>query len=466
MEAVICVFAKPPVAGEVKTRLGLAPEAAALLARAFLDDTLLAASALPWATVALATTADISIWPAAAPAGVPLLLQGDGDLGARIERVMRAALGQGPAAIAIGADAPALPARLFEAARVALRDHDAVLGPADDGGFYLLGLRRCPPSLLEGLPWSAADTCARTLERLHERGFHTAVLEPWFDVDRPEDLSRLRALLDAGALVAPRTRAVIASLENPGQPGGPAMSIPPPHAEPRVKTAAPQAAALRISVILPVLDEEARICERLADLEGFHEVIVVDGGSRDRTRERVAPPARLIDAPRGRGAQMNAGAARATGEVLLFLHADVSLPLHAPALIGRALADPRTVAGAFRTWHFADDGRAAPWLHLADLRSRYTSLPYGDQALFVRPDAFARAGGFPEQPLMEDLELSRRLRKLGRIARVPASVRVSGRRFLAHPLRDTLLVNLFPLLYRLGVPASTLARYYENVRER
>ncbi len=205
MEAVICVFAKPPIAGEVKTRLGLAPEIAARLARAFIDDTLEAAATLPWATVALASTAPTG-------AAVPVLLQGEGDLGARIERVLRAALEQCGAAIAIGADAPALPLRLLEAARLALREHDAVIGPADDGGFYLLALRRCPSKLLDGLPWSAPETCARTLARLRERGFRTAVLEPWFDVDRPEDLSRLRALLAAGALAAPRTQAVLASL--------------------------------------------------------------------------------------------------------------------------------------------------------------------------------------------------------------------------------------------------------------
>ena len=232
MEAVICVFAKPPVAGAVKTRLGLAPGAAARLARAFVDDTLEAMGALPWAAVALASTEEVA-------AAVPVLLQGEGDLGARIERVLRAALAlpaavlpgtvppgavlpaaalpadplaRGPAAIAIGADAPALPARFLEAARAALRDHDAVLGPADDGGFYLLALRRCPAGLLDGLPWSAADTCARTLSRLRERGFRTALLEPWFDVDRPEDLLRLRALIRQGALAAPRTRAVLESL--------------------------------------------------------------------------------------------------------------------------------------------------------------------------------------------------------------------------------------------------------------
>jgi rSAM/selenodomain-associated transferase 2 len=223
---------------------------------------------------------------------------------------------------------------------------------------------------------------------------------------------------------------------------------------------------MKLSVIIPVWDEERRIGERLAELRDAGEVIVVDGGSRDRTveRARAFPGVRVEKAPRGRASQMNHGARLASGDVLLFLHADVSLPPDAMTHIERALADTRTVAGAFRTWHVADDGRSAPWLHLADLRSRYSGLPYGDQALFVRREAFWKAGGFPEQPLMEDLELSGRLRRLGRITIVKSSVRVSGRRFLAHPLRDTLLVNAFPLLYRLGVPAASLARFYRDVR--
>ncbi len=223
---------------------------------------------------------------------------------------------------------------------------------------------------------------------------------------------------------------------------------------------------MRISIIIPVLDEERRIGERLTELRGFEDVIVVDGGSRDRTVEiaRGFRGVRVESTPRGRASQMNHGARLAGGDVLLFLHADVSLPPDATTQIAAALGDPRNIAGAFRTWHIAEDGRSAPWLHLADLRSRYTGLPYGDQALFVRRDAFWKAGGFPDQPLMEDLELSRRLRRLGRIATVPASVRVSGRRFLAHPIRDTLLVNSFPLLYRLGVSPTALARLYRDIR--
>ncbi len=229
---------------------------------------------------------------------------------------------------------------------------------------------------------------------------------------------------------------------------------------------------MRVDVIIPVLDEAARIGQELKALRrvrGVHEVIVVDGGSTDRTVAEVLAhkEVRLLASSRGRAAQMNAGARVANGDVLLFLHADVQLPDDAVDRIRRALSDDNVVAGAFKTWTVPDQ-RAwlAPLLHLADLRSRYSGLPYGDQALFVRAEAFRELGGFPDQPLMEDLELSRRLRKVGRIRTVAASVHVSGRRFLARPVYYTFLVNVFPLLYRLGVPAQTLARFYGDQRGR
>ena len=200
----ICVFAKPPVAGQVKTRLAaaLGEERAAALASAFLLDTIASLRSLPWARPVLASTEAVE-------SDLPVLLQGEGDLGARIEHVLRAALLLATPAVAIGADAPALPGRLLEAAREALGRADAVIGPADDGGFYLLGLRDCPQGLLAGLPWSAAETCARTLDRLRGRGLRVEVLERWFDVDRPEDLERLRAALGSGEIVAPRTAKIL-----------------------------------------------------------------------------------------------------------------------------------------------------------------------------------------------------------------------------------------------------------------
>lgn len=226
-----------------------------------------------------------------------------------------------------------------------------------------------------------------------------------------------------------------------------------------------------ISVIVPVLNEEARVAELLAQLSAIpalHEVIVVDGGSRDRTREIVAryPTCRLVRSPRGRAVQMNAGADWATGDVLLFLHADVTLPPGTPRIVARILSEPGVVAGAFRTRTVADRGGtwSRAWLRLADMRSRYSKLPYGDQALFVRRRTFLESGGFPRQPLFEDLEISRRLSRLGRIRIAAEEVRVSGRRFMARPFYYCMVMNTMPLLYRLGVPVATLTRAYPDVR--
>ncbi len=228
---------------------------------------------------------------------------------------------------------------------------------------------------------------------------------------------------------------------------------------------------MRISVVIPTLDEEARIGLRLAELarlQELHEVVVVDGGSEDRTvaLARSHSGVQVVESDRGRAAQMNAGAGAATGDVLLFLHADVTLPADAMQQVSAALADPGVVAGAFRTWTVADRGPnwLGPLLHLADLRSRYTRLPYGDQAIFVRTAVFRDLGGFAPMPLLEDLEFARRLRRVGTIHTVPAVVRVSGRRFLARPVFFALVMSLFPFLYRLGVPVRILAGLYGNPR--
>ncbi len=441
----LCVMAKAPVAGEVKTRLAavLGDTAAADLCRAFLLDTWELATASRTRTV-LALSGDRAALPPLVPAP-EIHEQGDGDLGARMERVLSRALSGGaPWAIVLGADLPGLPASRLAEARAALeRGASAVLGPARDGGFYLLGLSRCPAGLLAGLEWSTPRTRRLTMERLREHGLEPTLLDDGYDIDEPADLERLRCDLVEGRA---RARHTLRALGR---------------------------AAPRISVILPILDEEARIGRRLDELaamRGIDEILVVDGGSHDRSLEVAgahgADNLRVLSAARGRAPQMNAGASAARGSVLLFLHADTELPADAARWVEATLSDPGTVAGAFRTWHVADaePGRRALWLHLADLRSRLRRTPYGDQALFVRREVFERLGGFAPIPLMEDLELSRRLRRAGRVRVAPATVRVSGRRFLAHPLRDTLLVNLFPLLFRLGVRPSLLARAYRNTR--
>lgn len=233
---------------------------------------------------------------------------------------------------------------------------------------------------------------------------------------------------------------------------------------------------MTLSIVIPVLDEEARIGRCLAAarvLAGVDEVVVVDGGSRDGTlvavgaaAEQPGAPLLVVTAPRGRGPQMNAGARSARGDVLLFLHADVMLPADAAAQIAGALAEPDVVGGAFHVHTVADDGInwLGPLLRLADVRSWVSTLPYGDQGVFVRRADFEAVGGFPDQPLMEDIELANRLWERGRMVIVPGEVLVSGRRFLARPVRSFVAMRLFPALYRLGVPAEVLAQLYGSPR--
>jgi uncharacterized protein len=425
----VCIFAKPPRPGAVKTRLAaqVGARRAADLARAFLADTRAGLEAIEWVQPVVASTEPVP----------PEWGQGDGDLGARIDRVLARGIAGAGVAIAIGADSPGLPRRLLEAARRSLDGADVVLGPADDGGFYLIGARRPLAGALAEVPWSTPETLAVAEARLRAAGLRVARIAPWFDVDDEAALARLHGAIRGGEVAAPQTARLLAR---------------------------------PISIVMPVLDEAARIeraVDRAAGVAGVREVIVVDGGSRDGTAALAAraPGVTVVASAPGRGRQMNGGARLAVGEVLLFLHADVELPADAALHVEAALADPRTIAGAFRTWTVPDRPTPlGPLLHLADLRSRYTRLPYGDQALFVRSRIFDELGGFAEVPLFEDLELARRLRRRGLIARARASVRVSGRRFLARPVYYTALVNVLPALYRLGIPMKALARAYGAVR--
>jgi len=214
-DLLIALFAKAPVPGVVKTRLIplLGPLGAARLAEAFLLDAVALLRTLPWARPVIATTGPFAEGLARAIGDVELWDQGDGDLGARMERVLRQALELGhPAAIALGTDVPALtPAYLEEAQRVLARGR-AALGPTEDGGFYLLGLETCPRGLLEGLPWSVRETGAATRSRLESRGISLEMIRGSYDIDEPADLFRFEASLRAGYVAAPATRAALEEL--------------------------------------------------------------------------------------------------------------------------------------------------------------------------------------------------------------------------------------------------------------
>ena len=221
----------------------------------------------------------------------------------------------------------------------------------------------------------------------------------------------------------------------------------------------------RLSIVLPVLNEAEGIeatLRALAPLRGRGtEVIVADGGSRDTTADLARPLAdQVLAAPRGRARQMNAGAAAARADVLLFLHADTQLPDGADHLVRRAL-----VAGA--EWgRFDVRISGKPFMlrvvaTLMNLRSRWSGIATGDQAIFMTRAAYDGVGGFPDQPLMEDVEISRRLRAAGRPARLRDRVTTSGRRWETRGVWRTIFL-MWRLRWRYwrGAPAQVLAESY------
>jgi len=229
----------------------------------------------------------------------------------------------------------------------------------------------------------------------------------------------------------------------------------------------------RLSVIIPALDEEASIARAILSCReaGPCEVIVVDGGSRDRTAEIARGRAdAVIIAPRGRATQMNAGAAVAGGEILLFLHADTLLPVGSvPSVLG-ALQDPAVIGGAFRVRLAASSGvgryvRAALGItgRMIGARGSVSRSYSGDQAIFVQADAFRAVGGYPEIPLMEDIELSRRMRRSGKTVLLPLRVETSGRRWETWgPLRTVLFMWRLRIGYLLGRTPSRCAETYRR----
>jgi rSAM/selenodomain-associated transferase 2 len=222
---------------------------------------------------------------------------------------------------------------------------------------------------------------------------------------------------------------------------------------------------MRCSIIIPTLNEASTIERTLRHLESIapHEVIVADGGSRDGTPELARPYATLVNGRPGRGPQLNAGAARATGDVLLFLHADVRLPTDALAAVERALRDPRVVGGYFRVRF----GRKPHEVFVAacyDLL-RASGIVYGDATVFVRQEAFRRLGGYRHYPIMEDVNLVSRLRRLGRVVQLPRAVVPSQRRWRdGGRWRTWASWWAVQLLYGLGVSPQWLGRLYQHVR--
>jgi rSAM/selenodomain-associated transferase 2/rSAM/selenodomain-associated transferase 1 len=350
----------------------------------------------------------------------------EGDLGQKMAWAFEKSFREGcKATVLIGTDCPQLTSDVLSQAFARLRNDAVVIGPAVDGGYYLIGLRRMIPELFRGVAWGTNTVLRDSLLALERTGLKAVLLEPLSDIDRAEDLNLWGRIAEAED----------ADLE-------------------------------KVSVVIPALNEASHIEHTVAAvIQGnTGEILVVDGGSEDETvaKARTAG-ARVVVSRPGRARQMNAGASRATGNVLVFLHADTRLPSSYLSLVASALRDYGTAAGAFR-FAVAEEFPGSKFLEwMTNLRARWRQMPYGDQALFLRRSLFEALGGFADLPILEDYEFVLRLRRSGRVVIVPQPALTSGRRWKRLGLLRTTMLNQWMILgYRLGWPPEKLAATYRQ----
>ena len=357
-----------------------------------------------------------------------------GDLGDRLLGLFERAFREGARrCVVVGSDCPAMTADHLREALVALDAAEVTVGPATDGGYWLIGIAaeaasRALPWLFRGVRWGSAEVLRQTLALAGERDLRVALLPELADVDRPADLREWS----------------------------------------RCRDALPE--AMKISVVIPTLNEQACVGSAITSAwrGGAAQVIVADGGSQDETRQAASDAgAEVVEAERGRARQMNAGAARALGDGLLFLHADTVLPARAAALVRAALARASVVGGAFN-YTAAGAGAWDPLLTFgARLRCSLSGHPYGDQGLFLRARTFRALGGFPDLPVMEDWELVQRLRKLGRVVVLPEPAITSAASFADHGVVRASALNLVAIIgYQLGMDPRSLARWRDRIARR
>jgi uncharacterized protein len=481
LNSTLIIFTRYPTPGKVKTRLipAVGAEGAALLHRRMtgqvIDQSRTLQSDLP-VKITVHFDGDnyqqMSDW-----LGTDLIYQpqGEGDVGERMARSFATACQQNCSVVLIGTDCPELTTEILAQAFELLQSgRDLVLGSAVDGGYYLIGMRDYHPELFVDIDWSTDRVLSQTVTIADRLNLSIGYLPTLTDIDRPEDLPILTQNL----------------------------------------------AETKISIVIPALNEAATIAQILENIHPLPnvEVILVDGGSTDDTIKISQPLGiQVISSPKGRGHQMNVGAKAATGEILLFLHADTILPLgfeqmvrstlqpllgeRIPVSIDISLATseigvnpPKSplkrgtkirilapflrgfggfrsqnevqqipIAGAF-TLKIDDPMLSLRWIErLVAWRSKWRQMPYGDQAIFLTAETFRSIGGFVEMPIMEDFELIKRLQRLGRIEILSASVITSARRWLQRGVWQTTLINQAIIIgYSIGISPDRLANWYRS----
>lgn len=343
--------------------------------------------------------------------------QPQGDLGTRLTQSVMAARSQGARKIVIiGTDCPGLTGEFLLAAFAVLDEADVVLGPAHDGGYYLIGMNEPRPCLFEAIPWSTGDVFTVTRQRASTAGLSVNSLPPLADVDEPADVADAEVALAKGRSV---------------------------------------------TVIIPVLNEATALDTLLPAIQAGKplQIIVADGGSTDETTSVAARHGvEILHTRRGRARQMNDAAKHARGEYLLFLHADTLPPPDFTDIIARYLSSG-VAAGAFRFALREPVVLQGMIEGLTRLRGEMLGLPYGDQGLFLRRALFQATGGFPDWPILEDVEMIKRLRRFGQLVITRETAATSARRWRqGGVLRTWARHQLILAGHSLGVSPQWLAK--------
>jgi rSAM/selenodomain-associated transferase 2/rSAM/selenodomain-associated transferase 1 len=421
----LILFGRYPVPGKTKTRLIpiLGSLGAAELQRNLTLKSLstITAPTLENTDVAYcfsgASRAMVRRWLGPQPVG--LMEQKGGHLGERMRTALFESFDRGfRQVILVGTDIPQMTPVHLEAAFHALTRHDLVLGPSKDGGYWLVGLNQ-KADLFRRIEWGSPAVLRQTLAAARKLGLSATQIATLNDMDTEADL------IDG---------------------------LPPE-----------QWRRPYLSVIIPALNEERAIASRIRQIQTCQcEVLVADGGSEDRTVEIAREcGATVITGPRGRARQQNAGAGKAHGKILLFLHADTALPPDFEHQVFNTLMGHRVVAGAFRFKTDYDHWSMRLIEKTVQIRSRLLQMPYGDQALFMPKTVFEKAGGFPLVPIAEDLYLVRRLGRLGRVALAQGAAVTSGRRWRNLGVWRTTFINyLIAIGCIMGANPHRLAPLY------
>lgn len=439
----LIIFTRVPVPGETKTRLMpyFTPKQCAKLHSCFLKDI---------AAACKKTKADIYICHTPADKdGILYQIFGEcagyfcqtgDDLGQRMYRAIEYVQKKGnKSCVLIGTDIPQIQSEDIHQAFDLLEVKDVVLGPTADGGYYLVGMKTTRKEVFEKQTYGHGNVLYHTIRSLKDNGLSVGLVRRHFDIDTREDVERFRDRMRSDKLLQKT------------ETGGYLMRTS------------------RISIIVPIYNEEkiiGKLLESLRKIQSRCEIILVDGGSTDRTLEYISPDFKLIHSEKGRAVQMNLGARESTGDILFFLHCDSELPERPLEQIRSVMKDYRV--GCFGIAFHSRNFFMYTCRVISNHRIKDRNVVFGDQGIFIDRKLFFEMGMFPELPVMEDYQFSLDLKKRGeKIGITKKRIYTSDRRFPAGTtlkLKEMWKMNRLRKMYRNGADIEKIAKMYKDVR--